>query len=762
MAGPVVFRRFFWLALAGIVPIALGFAFSLLRSQDSPLVELTQTIEETVPFVPLSERTLAQLEERTVNAQALCRSGRYEEGAAALAERLPRQTPAEVLQRAAYVRAWCHLLNGEPELAAHDAREALALAPPTPTLLLLLAQAELSRGQYEAVLPLAEQLLDQAPLLQGYARLLQAQAHLARGEPEAAQAALAALPPGSVSPAQTRAALRETADLLHQQGQSQSAYALYTQLLQLGPPSWEQADIRFLLGSLAWDLGRIEEAVSHWRAVVQEHYSSSVARDALQGLDVLSPESVSEYFRGLVLYYADANEQAIAAFDRALAQRPSADDQVRIRYFRALAERDAGRPDAALAQLEELVARFPFHDLADDALWQRAQLLQRLASPRAIAEYERLAVAYPASPFGLRARSQIALARYQNGDLAGALQQWEALAAPGVPAQDRSRALFWIAKVALAQGQTERAHAAISQLDAIAPESYYALRAHSLTEQQPFWAPATTFVPLPAASGPALLVSGAEATGDGGPSASQLAGRERGQRALALAEAGLLPAALAEGRALLSEDLSAQELAFWAQTFAQAGLPSLTFSFASSLERRLSASTAQGFDMAAVRRHRYPLAYPELVEREAQRAGLDPLLLLALVRQESAYDPVARSPAQARGLTQVIPSTGKDLADRLGVAGFKNEHLDRPAVSLRFGAYYLSMLLRQFDGDLVLALAAYNGGPGNVARWRAMLPTYDPDLFIETIPFEETRRFVPIILENYGQYRALYAGPERP
>jgi soluble lytic murein transglycosylase len=97
--------------------------------------------------------------------------------------------------------------------------------------------------------------------------------------------------------------------------------------------------------------------------------------------------------------------------------------------------------------------------------------------------------------------------------------------------------------------------------------------------------------------------------------------------------------------------------------------------------------------------------------------GVPPLLLLALVRQESAFNPQAGSSAQAYGLTQVIGPTGRQIAASLGVP-WEPALLFEPASSLRFGAHYLATQLDAFDGDVLAALAAYNGGPANARRWR--------------------------------------------
>ena len=157
----------------------------------------------------------------------------------------------------------------------------------------------------------------------------------------------------------------------------------------------------------------------------------------------------------------------------------------------------------------------------------------------------------------------------------------------------------------------------------------------------------------------------------------------------------------------------------------------------------------------------YPLAYGDLASSAADDAGVSASLLLALVRQESFYDPEAGSSAGALGLTQVIPSTGESIAATLGTEGFTASDLYRPNVSLKFGASYLSDQLKQLDGDPYRALAAYNGGPG-AASSAADSAGADEDLFVEDLEFDETRDYVRLVLENYARYRQLYEGVDRP
>jgi soluble lytic murein transglycosylase len=154
----------------------------------------------------------------------------------------------------------------------------------------------------------------------------------------------------------------------------------------------------------------------------------------------------------------------------------------------------------------------------------------------------------------------------------------------------------------------------------------------------------------------------------------------------------------------------------------------------------------------------FPAGWGDLVQEQAVRYGVDPLLLLAVIRQESSFDPRAQSGAQAMGLTQVVPSTARNIAARLGRDDFAMRDLFRPAVSLEFGAWFLSQLLGDYKGQVIPALAAYNAGGGNVARWLNRFGS-DPDLFVEQVPLYETQSYLRIVYDNYWHYQSLYGGP---
>jgi soluble lytic murein transglycosylase len=157
----------------------------------------------------------------------------------------------------------------------------------------------------------------------------------------------------------------------------------------------------------------------------------------------------------------------------------------------------------------------------------------------------------------------------------------------------------------------------------------------------------------------------------------------------------------------------------------------------------------------ALRYLAYPLPYADLLSVESGSQGLDPLLLAALVRQESLFEPAAESWVGARGLGQVMPGTGRSIAQELGIEDFELDDLYRPSVSIRFAAHYLASMLERFDDQILVALAAYNGGPGNALVWLDSGGD-DLDLFVEAITAVESRLYLQGVYEQYVIYERLY------
>jgi soluble lytic murein transglycosylase len=150
----------------------------------------------------------------------------------------------------------------------------------------------------------------------------------------------------------------------------------------------------------------------------------------------------------------------------------------------------------------------------------------------------------------------------------------------------------------------------------------------------------------------------------------------------------------------------------------------------------------------------YPLPFESFIRRWSSKAGIDPMLTAGLIRQESAFEPEARSPANAEGLMQVLPKTGRRLAMQAKVRYSRGQLLD-PDFNIHLGTIYVAGLRKDF-GSVESALAAYNAGEERLTSWTAGQNYREPAEFVDSIPFTETREYVEIVTRNAGIYRKLY------
>jgi len=142
---------------------------------------------------------------------------------------------------------------------------------------------------------------------------------------------------------------------------------------------------------------------------------------------------------------------------------------------------------------------------------------------------------------------------------------------------------------------------------------------------------------------------------------------------------------------------------------------------------------------------RFPLKYKSLVQKSARAQGIIPAWVYGIMRRESAFDPKIVSSANAKGLMQVLPSTAKVVARKLGLKNHRASDLLTPRKNVYIGSGYLSQMLKRFKGNYVKATASYNAGPHRIPRWAPDYPISAPQ-WIESIPFKETRNYVRAVM----------------
>lgn len=152
----------------------------------------------------------------------------------------------------------------------------------------------------------------------------------------------------------------------------------------------------------------------------------------------------------------------------------------------------------------------------------------------------------------------------------------------------------------------------------------------------------------------------------------------------------------------------------------------------------------------------YPLKYTEYVEKYCSENSLDKMLVYAIIKAESNFEPNIKSSSGAMGLMQLMESTAKEIAEKLNVEYTTKEMLYEPETNIMLGTKYFSELLKKYDGNIYLALTSYNAGIGNVAKWIEKGIIKEDGSDIENIPYKETNNYVRKILRDYKIYQELY------
>ena len=385
---------------------------------------------------------------------------------------------------------------------------------------------------------------------------------------------------------------------------------------------------------------------------------------------------------------------------------------------------DAGATQA----LSGFAQSFPADTAAPTALYVLGDMLaDRGEWAEAARWFDELIARYPADLRASLARFRLAAQALRDSLRDSASALFRAEVAAGAP--QRMSAHFWLGKLALLSGDSAGARAAWLTLAREDSVGYYGLRARR----------EVNLPPLRFAAAPAPAPSAAIAASLG--------------RVDTLLLAGLDTAAQAEVRTILGrapqQDVDA--LLAWSDGLARRG-------FGPAAVRLGWQAALKAPNDPRVLRAIFPWPNRRAVEGEAAEFGVDPLLLVAIVRQESVFDAEALSPAGARGLAQLLPGTAALTARGLDVT-FYPEWITVPDLNLHLGAAHLQELLERFPGRVDAAVAAYNAGTAPVTRWLARPGADDPDQFIESIPYQETRGYVRSVLRNRDLYRALYVVP---
>lgn len=446
-------------------------------------------------------------------------------------------------------------------------------------------------------------------------------------------------------------------------------------------------------------------------------------RDYRQAIALLSPlANEPTALRAEALYWIgrsygrlDERDKAIATWARlarAYPGSPWADDAF---YLTALNYYEDGKPALAIQALSQLLRYHPTSEFAEVSLWTRAWINYRQgARGPALDDLRRLE---RSAPTGSRFRVQ---------------------------------ALYWRGRLLEQLGRIREAAAAYRALHATFGDDYYYVEQARLRLARV--APAGA---VPAAAGTPRI-------GYRPPNGPMLNPETpRTAKARLLKELNLREEAAEEYWLLIRRDVDDPAVLHEAcNAFIELGRIEKSLWIAKRLLRPLYNQSRPAEPVPRYWDFLYPLGYWELVREQSARHALDPYLVIALIREESAFGERAVSRAGAVGLMQLLPKTADQLVKGAGGSG-ERPNLESPAANVGLGTRYLAQMLEEFKGNWTQALAAYNAGPHHVRRWLDTRRYRSDDEFIEEIPFSETQQYVKRVLGSYYRYRSQYAGLDK-
>lgn len=580
-----------------------------------------------------------------------------------------------------------------------------------------------------------------------------------------------------------------------------NALTLYDEIFNRTNNDYTRALIDLRKGQIYTTLGQMDQAYTAYLDAVNNYPKSYDAYTALVEL-VNAGIPVDELQRGIVDYYARQYGPALAAFDHYLQKEPEDPGTAHYYYGQTLAAQ--GNYEAAIEQWDLLINRYDQHPLWDEGwemkgytqwanLEQFDQAIQTLSDfaekkpghpraaeflydaayaaerdqqfERAISLWEKQVSVYPDDERSSRALFLIGLTYYRMKDFENAANSFQRYLGSTTILEEKAAGNFWAAKAFHSLGDLENARSFWQTAASIDPTGYYSERSRDfLHNRDPFefpqsydlafdleaerlkaeeWMRSTFNIPPETdLTGPADLVMDPYL-----------------RRGLELWELGLYEEARGEF------EITRQ----YASTDPVKSFRLMNIFLNLRAYRPAVMAARQVLDLAGMtdattlsapvffNHVRFGPYFSEMVLPLSQELGFHPLFLFALIRQESLFEGFVSSSAGARGLMQIIPQTGAEIAANLGwPEDYSAEDLYRPFINLRLGVNYLDRQRKNFDGNLYAALAAYNGGPGNAAQW-ILKAEDDPDLFMELIPYAETRTYIRRIYENFMIYKLIYS-----
>jgi soluble lytic murein transglycosylase len=577
-------------------------------------------------------------------------------------------------------------------------------------------------------------------------------------------------------------------------GDLRRAADLYVQYRQDYPAGTHHGEVSIRLGLVHRDMGNPAAALREWRDLWIEYPEDAAAAQVPELEKTLAPLFTAPpvapedlYRRAQRLFHLNRYREALRAFELAQAAGPDQPLSLDTLYQIGIAQYQARENAAAVETFGKILAAAPGGPLAANSLLLQARVHLRVGADESFrATAETLSERFPTSKQSdevrylrghfYRNRGRIAEAmqafqqisergkpseyaddagwymgwlQYGSGEYDRAAQTWTRLLSVFPTSALVADTLYWQARAFEHAGRFTQARARYERLRASYPQTYYGYLARGRLEGRSPWSWEAKHLngSLPTV-GSTALIPDTLPTDEVNPHAAR--GRELWAMRLFASAGEELEAIPAQGTNALLWQWRAAQAFHWAGEHHRA---------MRVLRRhgRTSFAHTAGLSAADLQEMSYPLGALQRLE-SSTFSGLDPLFVGALIMAESDWNPRAFSRVGARGLMQLMPDTGRRLAESLGVTVASDDQLFDPALNLRLGVAYLGELSRRFEGRLPLVLASYNAGEDEVSKWWAGRAGDDIEEFIANIPFRETRRYVQRVYVYYAEYQRIYRG----
>ena len=457
--------------------------------------------------------------------------------------------------------------------------------------------------------------------------------------------------------------------------------------------------------------------------------------------------------RGAVEVRRGRLTEASTVLQDVLRRYPQGEHLAEVYYLLGAVYQRQNQPADSMQAYEMGLAQPPVLPWTAKTLWALARLQEeRQQLARAIDLYQRLAQDFPTYDHAESSLWRAGWLQYCQRHYQAATTLWQSFEQRFPRSPLLPQVLYWQARVAQQGGQQDAAILLYQRIVADYPMHYYTIQGYAslqaagvrsalATDQ----ALLTTPVLL---QDPALLPE--QSQGKPGKARFHLVRVQELQQLQMYQPAGHEIRSLAP---LLPSTPAAQY--FLASLYVNNQQHAAAFRALNSVMEALSPAEVRGLP-----RDFWTMLYPQVfwpeVSQLAQTKGLNPYLVLSIIRQESAFNPAAISSSGARGLMQLMPATAQELLTKLKLPPEPASRLHDPQLSITLGTHYFAGLMQRYQGNVVMALTGYNAGPARAARWREQWPGVSTDEFIERIPLDETRNYVKLILRNLTIYERLY------